>query len=233
MIYPLTVCFDRYNGVYSGGLYTAWNCDSENVPTEISDDDVTCADFWSDVKNDRYNFLPTFGVGSTVDEAIEDLRKKILGAEEDHDKETRTSDIFCEGNLDMVPVVKVREALGIAEDTDIFECIEYRNHQLETLRTELVETRRMYHNAIKERNKFGRRLMDIRKASGMADENHGDLVEYIATIRKCEENYEYLYKQYEKMYCELRDAKFTKLSEERDRYKWLYEKLKNANGPRG
>jgi hypothetical protein len=137
-------------------------------------------------------------------------------------------DIFCEENLDMVSVARVREALGIAEDSDIFQCIKYRNHQLETLRTELVEARRMYHNAIKERNQFGRRLMDIRKAAGMADDDHGDLVKYIEYLRKCEEEYEYLYKQYKKMYCELRDAKFTKLSEDRDRYKWLYENLKNG-----
>ena len=228
MIYPLTICFDRYNGVYSGGLYTAWNCDPENVPTEISDDDVTCADFWRDVRNHHYTFLPTFGVGSTVDEAIENLRKKILGAEEDHDKETRTSDIFCEGNLDMVPVVKVREALGIAEDSDIFECIEYRNRQLETLRDRLVVKRRMYDNAIDERNKFGRRLRDIREASGMADDDRSDLVEYIETLRKSEETYEDLYKQYEKMYSELRDAKFTKLSAERTHYKRCYESLKNG-----
>lgn len=140
-------------------------------------------------------------------------------AAKEYEKETRR---------DVVPVTRVREALGIAEDSDIFECIKYRNHQLETLRTELAAARRMYHKAIDERNKFGRRLMDIRKASGMADENHGDLVEYIATIRKCEATYEHLYKQFEKMYCELRDAKITKLSEERDRYKWLYENLKDG-----
>ena len=137
-------------------------------------------------------------------------------------------DIFCEENLDTVPVAKVRESLGIAEDSDIFECFKYRTHQLETLRTELAASRRMYHNAIKERNQFGKRLADIRKAAGMADGDPTDLVKYIETLRKCEEEYEYLYKQYEKMYCELRDAKFTKLSEEKDRYKWLYENLKNG-----
>lgn len=110
-------------------------------------------------------------------------------------------DIFCEENLDTETVEK--------------------------LRTELVESRRMYHNSIKERNQFGRRLMDIRKAAGMADNDPGDLVEYIETLRKSEEEYEKLYKGYEKMYCELRDAKFTKLSEERDHYKLLYGNLKN------
>ena len=100
-----------------------------------------------------------------------------------------TSDIFCEENLDAVPVAKVRDALGIAEDSDIFQCIKYRNHQLETLRTELAESRRMYHNAIKERNQFGKRLADIRKAAGMAVGDPSDLVKYVETLReKAEEN---------------------------------------------
>lgn len=98
-------------------------------------------------------------------------------------------DIFCEENLDMVPVANVREALGIGEDSDIFECIKHRNHQLETLRTELAASRRMYHNAIKERSQFGRRLMDIRKAAGMADGDQTDLAKYIDTLREtAEEN---------------------------------------------
>lgn len=113
------------------------------------------------------------------------------------------------------------------EDCDIFCEENLDTETVEKLRTELVEARRMYHNSIKERNQFGRRLMDIRKASGMADNDPGDLVEYIETLRKSEAEYEHLCNQYEKMYCELRDAKFTKLSEERDRYKWLYGNLKN------
>ena len=111
-------------------------------------------------------------------------------------------DIFCEEKPGVVPVKKVREALGIAEDSDIFQCIEYRNHQLETLRTELVTARGMYHNVTSDRNKFGRRLMDIRRAAGMADNDASDLVEYIETLRK--------------------------FAEERDRYKWLYENLKDG-----
>lgn len=154
--------------------------------------------------------------GPTWSETWDDLVERI-----ERMKETRTSE-------PVVPVAKVRETLGIAEDSDIFECFKYRTHQLETLRTELVEARRMYHKAIEERNQFGRRLMDIRKAAGMADGDPTDLVKYIEGLRKCEEEYEYLYKGYEKMYCELRDAKFTKLSEEKDRYKWLYENLKNG-----
>lgn len=143
-------------------------------------------------------------------------------------------DIFCEEKLKevsiepVVPVAKVREALGIKEDEDIFQCIKYSNSQLEILRTEVAVARRQYHKAIEERNQFGRRLADIRHAAGMADGDTTDLVEYVESLRRCGEEYEKLYKGYEKMYCELRDAKFTKLSEERDRYKWLYENLKNG-----
>ena len=42
----------------------------------------------------------------------------------------------------------------------------------------------MYHNAIKERNQFGKRLADIRKAAGMADDDPTDLVKYIETLRE-------------------------------------------------
>ena len=72
-------------------------------------------------------------------------------------------DIFCEENLDVVPVARVREALGIAEDSDIFQCIKYRDN---------------------ERNQFGKLIADIRKAAGMSDLNPMDLVEYIRDLVK-------------------------------------------------
>ena len=69
--YPLTIALDRYSGVYSGGLYVAWNCDPESVPTEPSDDDVTCADFWAGAWGDMLrNDIPCYGVGVTPDRAI-------------------------------------------------------------------------------------------------------------------------------------------------------------------
>lgn len=93
-------------------------------------------------------------------------------------------DIFCEENLDVVPVAKVREALGIAEDSDIFQCIKYRNNQLETLRTEVAVARRRHQRAIDERNQFGKRLADIRHAAGMAVGDPSDLVEYVKALRE-------------------------------------------------
>lgn len=185
-----------------------------------------------------------------------------------YEKETRTSDIFCEGNLDVVPVAKVREALGIAEDSDIFEAIavlkksdEREHSEMYKARGEKYELERRvreilginrevnFFEALRhargdidattrlrresadlrhQNHQFGRRLADIRKAAGMADDDHGDLVKYVETLRKSEEWYEDLYKQYEKMYCELRDAKSTRLSAERTNYKRCYESLKNG-----
>lgn len=138
-------------------------------------------------------------------------------AAKEYEKETRTSE-------PMVPIKKVREILGINREVNLFEALRHARGDIDAatrLRLESADLRHQNHQ-------FGRRLADIRKAAGMADDDHSDLVKYIETLRKCEEKYEYLYKQYERMYCELRDAKFTNLSEERDRYKWLYMNLKNG-----
>lgn len=48
--YPLTICVDRYSGAYSGGEFTAWNLDANEVPEEIHSDDVTCSLFWDKMK---------------------------------------------------------------------------------------------------------------------------------------------------------------------------------------
>ena len=64
--YPLTICFDRYSGTYSGGEFTAWNLDADDVPEEIHSDDVTCSLFWD--KNE----IPV-GTGYTPEEAIKNL----------------------------------------------------------------------------------------------------------------------------------------------------------------
>lgn len=86
-----------------------------------------------------------------------------------------------------VDVNSVKEALGIAEDSDIFQCIKRRNSQLEILRTEVAIARRNYHKAIEERNQFGKRLADIRKAAGMADGDPTDLVKYVGALREASE----------------------------------------------
>lgn len=71
-IFPLTIVKDRYMGVYSGGLFTAWNMYSECVPEEISDDDCTTFDFWN---NDSKRYI--IGIGKTPDEAVRDLYLKL------------------------------------------------------------------------------------------------------------------------------------------------------------
>ena len=74
-IYPLTICNDRYGGTYSGGEWTAWNCGPGIVPSEIFEDDVTCCKFWRQAEEDKST--PPFGVGDTVEDAINDLARKV------------------------------------------------------------------------------------------------------------------------------------------------------------
>lgn len=94
-IYPLTITKDRYMGTYSGGEWTAWNCDADDVPAEIACDDVTCCEFWSMTRDakpgkmgihavlipmiagDDNDPIPMFGVGSTIDAAVEDLKRRL------------------------------------------------------------------------------------------------------------------------------------------------------------
>lgn len=68
-IYPLTIIADRYSGVYSGGAYTAWPGDEEDVPDEVSMDDVTCAHEWGVIKTERQHV----GIGCTPSVALVDL----------------------------------------------------------------------------------------------------------------------------------------------------------------
>ena len=72
-IYPLTIVKDRYSGCYSGGEYTAWNLEPEEIPTEIFYDDVSCYGFWLSNKI-------LVGKGDTPQEAIMNL-EKLLGDE--------------------------------------------------------------------------------------------------------------------------------------------------------
>lgn len=70
-MYPLTIVADRYNGVYSGGRYTAWSSEPWGVPEEIFGDDIECFDFF------RYNNDLLYGIGQTAEEAEKDLSDKI------------------------------------------------------------------------------------------------------------------------------------------------------------
>ena len=71
--YPLTIVLDRYTGVYSGGKFTAWWRDADQVPSEISADDVTCANYWfSEERNEE-----CIGKGDTIEDAVADLVQQI------------------------------------------------------------------------------------------------------------------------------------------------------------
>lgn len=65
-IYPLTIVSDRYNGTYSGGKFTAWNREPDDVPEGITGDDCSCHFFW------LHNHI-VCGVGDTIQEAIGNL----------------------------------------------------------------------------------------------------------------------------------------------------------------
>lgn len=75
-IYPLTIVADRYGGVYSGGKYTAWYCDANEVPEDIFQNDVLCDECWDYLYNHSSDIL--FGVGETIDEAVRNLNEKLV-----------------------------------------------------------------------------------------------------------------------------------------------------------
>lgn len=70
ILYPLTITLDRYTGSYSGGKWTAWNCEPSEIPEGPFEDDVGCCCFWAE------NEIPV-GVGDNITEAIVDLKKKL------------------------------------------------------------------------------------------------------------------------------------------------------------
>lgn len=67
-----------------------------------------------------------------------------------NEMKTRTSDIFCEENLDMVPVARVREALGIGEGSDIFEWIAFLKKSAERAHSEMYMARGERHELEKK-----------------------------------------------------------------------------------
>jgi hypothetical protein len=69
-IYPLTIIRDRYQGAYSGGLYTAFNLECSEVPQETSAEDSECFNYWESTTD-------IYGLGQTPDEAMLDLAKKL------------------------------------------------------------------------------------------------------------------------------------------------------------
>lgn len=71
--YPLCIIYDRYNGTYSGGKWVAFNCTHDDIPINISADDVTCGEAWASLKRRRNEGKILYGVGDTPEDAINDL----------------------------------------------------------------------------------------------------------------------------------------------------------------
>ena len=71
-LYPLVVIHDRYNGVYSGAQWTAWEDYPDAIPEAVFGDDDSCFDFWLGANKDAIGF------GDTPEQAIQDLKQKKL-----------------------------------------------------------------------------------------------------------------------------------------------------------
>lgn len=77
-IYPLTIVKDRFNGTYSGGKFVAWNCQPCSVPLDTYSRDAY--EFWATIHyfaDDNENPYPAYGVGNSIEEAIESLENKL------------------------------------------------------------------------------------------------------------------------------------------------------------
>lgn len=62
----ITIIEDRYNGVYSGAKYTAWNLTYDEIPDGVESGDGECVVFWHEYKG-------IVGKGNSPKEALEDL----------------------------------------------------------------------------------------------------------------------------------------------------------------
>lgn len=65
-LYPCVIISDRYCGAYSGGRWTAWHRNYDDIPEEIDSDDSDCMNFWGG--NDEI-----VGLGDTPEESYNDL----------------------------------------------------------------------------------------------------------------------------------------------------------------
>lgn len=74
IIFPLTVVFDRYCGVYSHAEWLAFELLPEEVPHAINAGDIECMEFW-------FENHPLIGRGDTPEEAINDLARRLKAGE--------------------------------------------------------------------------------------------------------------------------------------------------------
>ena len=73
--YPVTIIEDRYTGAYSGGEWTAWPCDADEIPDDVWADDVSCYMKWDELID------KPIGRGATPNLALRDLANRLRTAE--------------------------------------------------------------------------------------------------------------------------------------------------------
>lgn len=73
-MYPLVICNDRYGGAYSGGHFTVWNCYPEQIPPAVFGSDNECSRFWT---SEVDSISISYGVGDTVQDAVDNLHKRL------------------------------------------------------------------------------------------------------------------------------------------------------------
>lgn len=75
-LYPITIIKDRYSGTYSDGLWIAFNCSYEQIPSQVGGSDTEEMWFWNDGIELHYYLL--IGKGNSPDEALSDLYNQYL-----------------------------------------------------------------------------------------------------------------------------------------------------------
>jgi len=78
-IWPCVIIADRYSGVYSGGLWLAFDIDSLLLPKGPFSGDMDCMDFWYYYKNSmkENEYERKIGIGNTPNDAYNDLLEKL------------------------------------------------------------------------------------------------------------------------------------------------------------
>lgn len=68
--YPITIVMDRYNGVYSGGKWLAFQGNPDEIPLDYSYGDLEAKAFADKP-------ICTYGRGQSPDEALADLERRL------------------------------------------------------------------------------------------------------------------------------------------------------------
>lgn len=71
-LYPVTIVTARYGGVYENAQFIAVLCHPDEMPEDITGDDIQCCYFFRD-------YSDIVGLGGTPDSALADLTAKYQG----------------------------------------------------------------------------------------------------------------------------------------------------------